>query len=133
MIKISRISFMTLVFVIFPFFIGKIYYRRLFFLNLRRSISKVLIYDFVLSINESDRLQFHLYETITPFLNGETLSLTSKPLCVRKNWPQCVQRHNKMYRIEFNLISSDYDKTCWNSKQIVRNYEIRLFTSNLTK
>ncbi|CAF3083102.1 unnamed protein product [Rotaria sp. Silwood2] len=80
---------------------------------------------------------YELYDYVTLFLiaeSNQTLSGKSKPLYLKENWSRFARYHNKMRRVEVNLITSiNKAKNSWNNEQRMRDEGIRLALPNSTK
>ena len=95
------------------------------------------IYDFFIFNDEFDALEIRLYELhkyVTLFLIAEsqvTLSGRVKPFYLKENWSKFSKYHNKIRRIEVNLVLNTTNS--WNNEHRMRNDGLRLALSTLTE
>lgn len=95
------------------------------------------IYDFFLFHDELDLLEIRLYELynyVTLFLIAEsrqTLTGQDKPLYLKENWSKFAKYHDKIRRIEIQLVKNI--KNPWLNEHQMRNDGLRLALSNITK
>ncbi|CAF4204669.1 unnamed protein product [Rotaria socialis] len=104
------------------------------------SSNNILIYDFFIFNNEFDMLEIRLYELydhVTLFLiaeSNQTFSGKSKPLYLKDNWSRFSRYHNKIRRVEVNLMILNQKTTdAWSRERRMRDEGIRLALPHSTK
>ncbi|CAF1399980.1 unnamed protein product [Rotaria sordida] len=80
---------------------------------------------------------YELYDYVTLFLIAEsnlTLSGKPKPLYLKENWSRFARYHNKIHRVEIDLMNSiNKTKDVWYNERTMRDDGIRLTLPNSKK